>query len=220
MTKSIGDITADWESQFSSLRRVKTRMLARRVGPLIHGVCLDLVANGTAYFPTSFIHSLCNPNPAITLTLAQRLRSRRTGSDESISLRFHENHFVDAAARLCADSVLPFDGALSLRQLAGAVERYRGLRTIDSEHPIFLFQDVVVLAAYLGDTSTTTALLERYSGEVETWPGSIVGRWGGVDGWRNHVMGLCRNRPSLAEIVESEIVRHKLQKLCHFDFTA
>lgn len=206
-------ITRDWIVQFPAMGAHKSMFLARRVGPLVQGVCLDRSSGGTAYVPTTFAHCLCTESSFISLTLGQRLLTERSKAEDAIRVQFHENHVVEASARLKRASLLPLDGNLTFNQVLHAYRQYRELRNVDSQFPIFLFRDAVLLAAFLKKYDVATRLLELYCEEVVTWPAQIVTRIGGVDQWHRGLSAACEDRDAIVQTVESEIVKHKLSKL-------
>ena len=206
-------ITNDWSAQFPALQRYKPMLLARRVGPLVQGICLDRSSGGTSYRPTTFLHCLCTASSFISLAMGQRLLSKRHQVEESISVQFHDNHVIDAPQRLREACLLPLEGDLTLSEVLDAYHRYRSTTNIDSQYPIFLFRDAVLLASYLDKRELAIDLLDNYHQEMRTWPAHILSRWGGVDSWRNAVAHAANDRSAIVGTVEREIDRHKLTHL-------
>jgi hypothetical protein len=56
-------ITNDWRALAAQFATYKPMWLARRIGPLVQGICLDRDSSNAAYLPTLHVHCLCCPFP-------------------------------------------------------------------------------------------------------------------------------------------------------------
>jgi hypothetical protein len=206
-------ITEDWHRLFPQMSVYKPMWLARRVGPLVQGVCLDRDSGGSAYFPTTHIHNLCRPFPTISLSLAQRLLNERSGSQERISAQFHEQHYLEAAQRLTKASLLPLFGDLTMHQVLDAHRGYRELNRPDSKYPVLLFEDGILLFAWSGQPERATELLNQYIGEMHHWPATVMARYSGVSGWEKLMVETIENRKNLQVTAESQAQKLKAADL-------
>lgn len=151
-------ITEDWRRQLPSLGIYKPRHLLRRVGPLLVGVCLDRDSGGDIYIPTLHVHCLCKEFPCVSLTLSEQLRAEKSRGPDYIEVRWHADKHVEAAARMARQATLSLAGDLSLSDVVAA---YRGYMT----HPpgiyqcAVLYQDMILIAAWVGDTHMAGVLL-------------------------------------------------------------
>ena len=178
--------------------------LARRVGPLVQGVCLERDSVGGAYFPTTHLHNLCRPFPAMSLSLSQRLLSERSGTQERIAIQFHEQHYREAAQRLTQASLLPLIGNLTLRQVLEAHRGYRELSRPDSKYPVLLFEDGILLLAWSGQREQAAGLIDQYIGEMRDWPATVMARFGGVGGWEKKMVESIENPGNLQLTAQSQ----------------
>ena len=153
-------ITKDWLAELPGLGEYKLRHLLRRVGPLLVGVSLDRDSSGDKYIPCSHVHFLGNTKlPVVSLTLCQQLRTT-AGRPDVVLVRRHEEHFRDAAARLEAQSPLPFSGPLCLDEVLKAYRDH--LETpIGSRQAAMLFSDLIMLQAGCGRSEDALRSLEE-----------------------------------------------------------
>jgi hypothetical protein len=202
-------ITEDWHRLFPQMAVHQSMWLARRVGPLVQGVCLERDSVGGAYFPTTHLHNLCRPFPAISLSLAQRLLNERSRTQERIAVQFHAQHYREAAQRLTQASLLPLIGDLTLHQVLEAHRGYRELNRPDSKYPVLLFEDGILLFAWIGQRERAAELLNQYMAEMRDWPATVMARYGGVGGWENKMVESIENSENLQ--VTAEFQAHQLK---------
>lgn len=163
--------------------------------------------------PTSHIHCLCRAFPVVSLTLGQRLLSPRSGTQERISVQFHEAHVVEAAERLSRASLLPLGASWGLRDLITAVEAYQALGRPDSKYPVFLFEDVVMAAAWLGDIDQAKASLAGYESIASAWPENILSRYGGHRAWGEGLRRLIDDPNALREATKNHAEKLEVTQL-------
>jgi len=187
--------------------------LGRLVGPFFQGICLERNSGNASYVPTSHIHCLCRDFPVINLTLGQRLLSPRSGTQERISVQFHEAHFVEAAERLSRFSLLPLRASWGLHDLISAVEAYQALGRPDSKYPVFPFEDVVMAAVWLGDIDQAKAALAKYESIASAWPENILPRYGGHRAWVESLRRLMDDPNVLRETARNHAERLKVTQL-------
>jgi hypothetical protein len=151
-------ITADWQREIASLGIYAPRHLLRRVGPLLVGICLDRDSGGEIYKPMFHVHSLCNEFSCVSLTLGSQLRSERSGGPSYIEVKWHQQKYKEAAARMVRQSLLPLEGDLRLEQVIDAYRAY-----LDSPmgklQPVLLYRDMILLLAWSGDHEGALGLL-------------------------------------------------------------
>ena len=206
-------LTNDWAALLPQFMVYKPMWLARRIGPLIQGVCLDRDSSNSDYLPTLHVHCLCRPFPDVSLSLGQPLLSIRSGAPDRISVSFHESKYKDACARLLSSSLLPVQGGWSLVQLIQAYERYRFLERWDSRYPVKLMEDAVSVCSWIGDIHQARILINNYINEAKAWPESILIREGGLTNWSDALNLLAVSGDLLRKNVNEQIDLLKLGKL-------
>ncbi len=140
-------ITEDWQREIPSLGVYRPRWLLRRVGPLLVGICLDRDSSGDIYKPIFHVHCLGHPFPVVSLTLATQLRSKRSGGPSYVEVKWHEEKYLDAAARMVQQSLLPLEGDLRLDSVIDAYRRHMATPIGRRQLPM-LYRDTVFLAVW------------------------------------------------------------------------
>jgi hypothetical protein len=198
-------ITQDWQMLVPQFAIYKPLWLARRVGPLVHGLCLDKDSGNDSYLPLLHIHSLCRPFPCVTLTLAQPLLSVRSSYPEHVSVRFHETKYRLACERLLSSSLLPMNGDWTVAQLLESQDIWRDSGRGDYRFPVTLMEDAVSVLAWLGENKQAETLAERYTDEVTEWPEYVLEQIGGLLPWGNSLHKLASSTEMLRHTVEEQI---------------
>lgn len=206
-------ITSDWRTKFEDFGIYQSMWLGRVVGPLFQGICLERSSGNSSYLPTTHIHCLCRDFPVVSLTLAQRLLSSRSGSEERITVQFHEARFAEAAQRLRDASLLPLSGTWELRDLIASVEPFRKIGLSDAKYPVALFESVVLTAGWLGQIDQANSLLAKYEACAADWPDNILARCGGYRMWANSLRELVENQIELKRITECHAEKLKVAQL-------
>ncbi len=152
-------ITDDWQQQIPSLGDYRPRRLLRRVGPLLVGVCLERDSSGNKYKPTFHVHCLAKDAPAVFLTLLTQLRSEHSGGPDFIQVRFHEERYKEAAARMIHQSLLSLSGDLRLEQVMDAYRHYMAT-PMGKLQATTLYRDMILLSAWAGDQAGALKLLD------------------------------------------------------------
>ena len=151
-------ITVDWQQEIPSLGIYAPRHLLRRVGPLLVGVSLDRDSSGEIYKPIFHVHCLGKEFPCVSLTLGSQLRSERSGGPSYVEVKWHEQKYKEAAARMVRQSLLPLEGDLSLGQVIDAYRRCMAT-PMGKLQPVLLYRDMIILLAWGGDRAGATELL-------------------------------------------------------------
>ncbi len=206
-------ITEDWQNLLPQFKQYQTMALARRVGPLVHGICLDRDSSNAAYLPTVHIHCLCRPFPAVALNLRQPLLSKRSGTIDPISIQFHEKNYRDACERLIASSLLPVTGDWKMSQVLAAFHKYRHLELSDSRYPVTLMEVAVSLWAWLEKPEEAEDLARKYLEEAKDWPENVLTTNGGLVGWGETIKGLASSGEKLKQVADEEVANLNLQQL-------
>jgi hypothetical protein len=206
-------ITSDWQAMLPQFAAFQPLGLARRIGPLVQGVCLDRDSSNAAYLPTLHVHCLCRPFPVLSLNLGQPLLSSRSGTAERISVQFHDTRSREACTRLVASSLLPVEGDWRLAQVLEAHAKYRRLERPDARYPVPLMEDAVSVCAWLGKPDEAAAQAARHIEEAKGWPENILVRQGGLEGWRKTLNTLAESGDELRKVVAEQIEALKLQRL-------
>jgi hypothetical protein len=206
-------ITKDWKSLVPQFTDFQPMRLARRIGPLVQGICLDRDSTNAAYLPTLHVHCLCRPFPVVSLSLGQPLLSTRSGTVERLSVQFHENKYKEACKRLLATSLMPIEGDWHLAQVLAAYENYRRLDRPDSRYPVSLIEDVISVCAWLGEPAPASELVKRCIAEARGWPEPVLARSGGLAGWHGTLETLVHSGDELRQTVSDQIEALKLRQL-------
>lgn len=210
-------VTRDWKGRFDKFGIFRPMWLGRIVGPIFQGICLEQSSAGTSYAPTTHIHFLCRTFPVVSLTLAQRLLSSRSGTNDSISLQFHDSRLAGAADALEKAALLSLSDAWGLSELIDATERYRALGTLDAKYPLTLLDGVVLTASWLGRKQDAQLLLDRYGAQAARWPEAVFRRFGGHGAWVSDVERQLGDHAELAAVAEQQLQALKLADLPRFD---
>jgi hypothetical protein len=206
-------ITEDWNSLFLELGVYQPMWLGRRVGPFFQGICLERNSGNASYLPTSHIRCLCGDFPVVSLALGQPLSSATSGTQERISVQFHQAHFDDAARRVRAASLLPLSDSWGLVDLVTAIETYRELGRPDSKYPVFLFEDVVMAATWLGELDRAESAIAEYQEATAHWPENVMARFGGSVAWASKLRQLISNPKGIRDMVDANAKKLKAQHL-------
>lgn len=206
-------ITLDWQSLVPQFSVLQPMSMARRIGPLIQGICLDRSSGNESYLPTVYVHCLCKSFPVLSLSLGQPLLYGGSGVVERISAKFHKSRYMDACSRIIASSLLPVEGNWKLAQVIEAHDRYRSLGRSDSRYPIPLMEDAVSICAWLGEYEKGLSLVDRYCEEARSWSPDVLLRKGGVFAWENTLRGLAVSGEALRKTVTEQIEALKLTQL-------
>jgi hypothetical protein len=204
-------VTADWNQHFGGLGLYKPMQLGRLVGPFYQGICLERDARDARYYPTAHIHCLGIDFPTVSLTLKQRLKGGKFGTDRAISIQSHAKHFAEAAAQLAQASLLPLTGPWGLKDLLRAVN------TFDKAGPHYTlapFEAAVIGAAWLGDKAQANAALTTALSIIATWPARVLAsRDGGLDKWEESLRRLIDDADVLRSETSGNIKKLKVGKL-------
>jgi hypothetical protein len=212
-------ITADWNSLLPGLGVYKPMWLLRRCGPLLTGVCLDRDGSGDQYIPRAHVHCLANEWDGLYLGLCQSLTRLRTGSENWIRVRWHENHWRDAATRMAQQSLLPLSGPISPEQVATAFRRYKE-EFPDGDHSTNLYRDWLLTLAWTGRRHEVQLLLAEAEQDIKKWPPYIIERDGGLGAWLREMERLTSNPEKLRHTVEEQLLRNKAEKLPAVDVSS
>ena len=151
-------ITEDWQRALPSLGIYRPRHLLRRIGPMLMGICLDRDSGGEIYKPIFHVHCMCTPDDSISLMLGTQLRSDRSGGPDFIQVRFHEDKYKEAAARMVRQSLLPLAGDLRLEQVMDACRHYLST-PMGKFQAAILYRDMILLSAWAGDRASASKLV-------------------------------------------------------------
>lgn len=119
--KALKTIVADWQEELPMLGIWKKQWLVRRVGPIVVGVCIDVLGGRRHYRPTAFMDVLVKPELGVTFGLP-RYWSSNVG--DCIRPQFHDRHYRNAAAWLCEHAYVPLDRYLHPDDLIEGYTQY------------------------------------------------------------------------------------------------
>lgn len=152
--------------------------LLKRVGPLLLGVLLDRDSSNTVYRPTFHVHNLAVEFPALTLTLMTRLATMKTGSEDAIDVRWHEDRYQEAAERLAAQSPLSLSSEIRFRDIINAYEA--DMATSPKILHARMFEDLVSMSIWYGEIDEARkwlrigALTEKSHTDNESWESRVA----------------------------------------------
>jgi len=203
-------ITNDWSAGFPQFKVCGPLWLLRRTGPLVVGVCLDYTPGGSDYVPTFHMHCLAKPFDAITFTLGHRLKTIRSGTTESIKVRFHYDHVDEAIARLKDQVKFPMCGTWNLGDVVAAYHSY--MLTPYGRYPALLYEDLFSLYTWCGKQEKALRILDEYMPTVRAWEQVVIDAYGEPDAWYAKCRKIIEDT-DVHQIVEDEVIKHKLTKI-------
>lgn len=209
-------ITADWAASFPALGVSKPLWLARRVGPMLHGIRLERDSGNDNYRPMAFAHCLCQPAESIALGIVQALRTKRTNAPDSVSVVGHATRHVEAAARLASQSLLPLDRPFSLRELEEAFLRHGPLT--GAPQPMWAITDCVAVLCWADERARAEELIVRSIRDARGWPLGLGRRRDWWVEWEAKLRGHLE-RHDHAQIVEEQTRIHELGALPSFELS-
>jgi hypothetical protein len=212
-------VRKDWATQFPALSIWRPRWLVRRLGPLLQGVHLDRASSPDVYRPTSHVHALVRPAPNITLTLARRLKTA-SGAEESISLRFHDKKYKEAARRLAQQNPLQLDRPPILSEVLAAYHA----EVLETKRPAWApslleLEGMILLAGAVGNRSAIDSGLEFARSVSANWEADWPERSGRRQDWLDHLAEQARDQATLRRVVESEVERHGLRDVATYEMS-
>lgn len=209
-------VTRDWNSVFTMLKPLKSRIIARRIGPLLQGVNIDPVAPPAYYRPMLFLHPLGIELEHISLFFVHDLKSLGCGS-ELIETKSHSEKYVDRGSCLLKNSMIPFHGSLRLNEFIDgmrvAQERNQyGLR-FDQRH----LTAIVQLCIYYDKPDSASCLVEELYREMSSWPSHVFEKQTSRDDWMVQMNNLIENRKYLEETVDAQVRKHNVDAIDAID---
>ena len=205
-------VTKDWADKFPELTIYKPMWLLRRSGQILSGISLDRYSGNDAYRPTFHVHCLARSHPTISLTLCQRLATRKHGTEDSIKVRFHYELFEEAVARMRTQIQFPLSGVVKLKDVLDAYHQY-----IDSPagrlYPIRLYEDFFYYYTWCGQQELAFQVLDEFMPAVNSWEPRIMEREGGAKTWYEKCLRIIADPEALHRTVDDEIIKHKLEKI-------
>jgi hypothetical protein len=195
-------ITRDWHGCFPEMGVYEPMHLLRRVGPLLIGIALERDSGNTSYRPTFHVHNLSRKRGHITLTLAEPLRTVRTGAPEAIQFRWHESKFREAAARLSRQAPLPFAGDVLLDDVLAA---YRSYASSMGRYQFYLYEDMSLICCLAGRQELADSVIDEGCKEMKRWPRHVRDKIGDIVAWENRLRSEASDPARIDIIVRNEI---------------
>ena len=202
-------ITNDWAERFPEFKVYRPMWLLRRTGPLVVGICLDRTSGNDQYRPTFHVHCLARPWDGISLTLDQGLKTIRSGTTESINVRFHYDHVDEAAQRLKDQVKFPMCGTWNLGDVVAAYHNYMTVPG-GMDHYI-LYEDIVSYYTWCDKRDKALIILDEFMPTLRSWK-HVALMEGGPDAWYAKCRKIIENT-DVRQIVEDEVIKHKLTKI-------
>ena len=208
-------ITRDWRNHFPSLGVYKPMRLLKRHGPILIGVALDITGSNDRYIPTFHIHNLIRPFPCVGLALRHVVPGKRVPQlDREIKIDMHAEEYCDAIEFLkhvapeLGFSVLGWPFVIAMYSKYVRQKRDYNIAKYCSN----IFAEVILLARWCGHEDYARRCYDEALGLMRQWnPPIDLAEWqAGVDA--------LTTREQLNEVLESEIVKHKLQHIPVYGF--
>lgn len=203
-------ITEDWMACFPELGIYKPLWILRRIGPLVTGICLNRDSGNDAYCPTFHVHNLAKISPVVTLTLAEPLRTVKTGVPDIIRAAFHERRFAEAAERMKMQASVSLSGRVNLGDCLKAYRDY--MQKPLGRYPLSLFEDIVTLFIWCNQKAAAENALWDFEKLVLEWPKSVQPE-NGVAGWVKQCRSWVESPDIIHSCVTTQIQTLKLQCL-------
>jgi len=183
--------------------------LSRRVGPLLITLACGVKSGRENYYPEFGVHNLSYPLDFMTSTLNEPLRTLRTNAPDSLTVRAHEKgDYVEAAARMKVQALLPFEGPISLSMIIEAYQQY-AIR-MPALCSASTFQDPALIAAWAGRAELAREMIEWGLKGISKWSKDSQERLGGLHGWYKDMEARIADPQKLRQIVEEQVIFHKL----------
>lgn len=201
-TKDKKIITNDWEAVLKPLKKYKNLYINNRIGPLVVGIYLKMGRLNTFYTPIYYVHNLCRTFPCLTLTLSIEGK-----------MILHEKHnqmYVSEAESLVQQAYIAIDGNLSIDEIIAGYERYFISPNMTSYAE---YEDLALICGWTKDKNKIEYALDLIYKKLKMW--SEERYFAEDNGFENWFKGLEKkvwNGNELNSIVETELIKHKLEK--------
>ncbi len=214
-TKEDKSIVAnDWDEEMKPLRRRRGLSWFNRVGPLVLDLYLNMNAFSRIYYPEYSVHDLCREFECLTATL----RIHRGG----IKPNQHNERYMKEARLIKEKAYIPIEGDLEIDQVIAGYERYfDDIASINYPGHFVEFEDFVLVCGW-----TKRKEKVRYALDVvykiltsnDIWYSLFCmenGQYveGGFDKWFQKLEKLAWDGDKLNSIFESELKKHKLERI-------
>lgn len=201
-------IRNDWHTMFPELAIYDGRTIARRVGPFIQGVHLDLRSGSAHYRACSFLHNCAVGSGSLSLSFSEGSHSYmiRIGS----KLQFHDQEYVRMAKEMRKSSSLSFEGELTDADVVTFGKEY-----IEEVGSLAFSESggLIYFLVYIGCLKSARSTLDKYYRHWKPW-----GFDDELDRWHERMLGvIAEGPPSLHDAAEKEVIKLKAQGLPEAD---
>lgn len=210
-------ISKDWQPYFPGLYRRKPMIFERRVGPLLVSIGFESICGGELYRPGFGVHNLCMIEDALYSILDDPLRIPDGKAADSLTVRWHEKNYRQAAERMVKQSLLPLEGPVSLIEVIKAYQKYVAEKNYS--YITSYIEDPALIAAWAGEDKIAREALDWGSRVLSTWPEYAIESREWLSGWREMMEEKIANPAELRRITREEVEKHKLSKVPYEDFT-
>lgn len=173
----------------------------------MHGFCLNRDGSGKHYRPTLVLHVLSSPATDLSVSLRFRLKTSRSGVDESLPVPTTDPRLLEAIRRFRQQSPLGFEGALKASEVVGA------LKVEFSSFPALnrfeLLRDAAHVVMWLGRNGEALELLRQARVAFAASPMNVKLSHGGEPAWLSTPEDAL-DRELLRARVAAEIQKHGL----------
>lgn len=198
-------ITNDWNDYFKSLKRYKILSIKNRVGPLIVGIYLKMGRLGKYYTPVYSVHNLCNE-----ITFANGALSLTLGIEKKIiTPQKHNEMYIQEAQSLEKQAYIPLNGDVTIDEIINGYKRFFK----ESYWSRLEYEDFALICGLTKDKKRIESALNLVYDELKLWEDSRFTRAGGFENWFKDLEQRVWNPERLSQIAESELKKHKLEKL-------
>ncbi len=194
-------VLSDWHNLLPFLGTYRKQHLFRLVGPLVQGISLEF--GSSHYRPTAHLHNLCCEQSGMSLMLYM--------GRESITYTLHNIKHKRVAIKLVEEYPLSFQGNLHINDV---VDAYRAFaRSPAGARQVALYEEMATLLAYGGRLREAESVVGEGVDAMRSWPSQILEWTEGSESWAERVLQRISKKQVLRDVVQAEMLRHKLGKL-------
>lgn len=207
-------VASNWDEAMKPLKRRRGLSWYNRVGPLVVCLYLNMNAYSRIYYPEYSVHNLCREFPCLTATL--RINEGGIRPDK------HNEQYIEEADAIKEKAYIPIGGDLELDQIIAGYERYfEDIASINYPGCFGEFEDLVLVCGLTKRKEKIEYALNvvhKLLSSNDKWYSTLCwenGQYveGRFDVWFRELEESAWNGDKLNAIFESELKKHKLEKI-------
>lgn len=195
-------ITNDWNDYFKCLKRYRVLDICNRLGPLIISIYLKMSKASMFYVPSFSVHNLCREFDALTVTLNIQ--------GKVIKPQKHNEMYIQEAQSLEKRAYIPLEGNVHIDEIINGYKKFfeTPYKTNFTE-----YEDMALICGLTKDKKRIESSLNLVYSELKSWENVYFEEFNGFENWFKDLEQRVWNPERLSQIVESELKKHKLEKL-------